>query len=673
MQSPAWYFRRLRSMSPAEVAWRVKAAVRDATDRYRVASGTFGPRRTPDSSRRTHPQTTFTDVEAGAWCKAAPGSVESRWLETLRSYADGIAAGRLSFFHLHNVDLGHPIDWNRDHECGRRVPLVFAPSIDYRVHAIAGDAKLVWEPNRHHQLVVLGRAYRATGDSRYAAAAVDQLTSWMDQCPPGRGMNWRSPLELAIRAINWTWTYDLIEPSGAITRAFRTRFLDSLDLQVWDIARKFSRGSSANNHVIGEAAGVSIAATRFAGELSNTAALIAETRAILIREIGAQTYADGCNREQAFGYHQFVTQFFLFAGVAARRGGHDFPETYWTQLERMLQFTARMCEAGSLPWVGDADDGYVLHLGGATADPLELLACGAALFGRADFKRVAGGYRETPWWLLGEEGKRRFDAIDIAGPPQPLTPHAFEDSGYYLLQHGRPGAPDAISVLFDCGELGFGSLAAHGHADALSLTVRALGGDLLIDPGTYDYFTYPAWREYFRSTRAHNTIAIDGENQSVPLGSFLWGDRAQTRCVAFDANGNRQVVAGEHDGYKRLPDPVVHRRTIELDTSTRTITVTDDLAMTGSHRVDLYFHFAPRCRILDPAARTIVVETDGGRATLAVDERLTVSSVKGSEDPIAGWASRGYHRREPAWTASAGAVLSGNARLVTTIVLEPRL
>jgi hypothetical protein len=95
--------------------------------------------------------------------------------------------------------------------------------------------------------------------------------------------------------------------------------------------------------------------------------------------------------------------------------------------------------------------------------------------------------------------------------------------------------------------------------------------------------------------------------------------------------------------------------------------------MTGSHRVDLYFHFAPRCRILDPAARTIVVETDGGRATLAVDERLTVSSVKGSEDPIAGWASRGYHRREPAWTASAGAVLSGNARLVTTIVLEPRL
>ena len=141
-------------------------------------------------------------------------------------------------------------------------------------------------------------------------------------------MNWRSPLELAIRAINWSWAYDLIEPSGAMDPAFRTRFLDSLDLHVWDIARKFSRGSSANNHVIGEAAGVLIAATRFAADLSKSAALVAESRQILEQEIVAQTYADGCNREQAFGYHHFVTQFFLFAGMAARRGGDDLSASY---------------------------------------------------------------------------------------------------------------------------------------------------------------------------------------------------------------------------------------------------------------------------------------------------------------------------------------------------------
>ena len=672
MQSPAWYFRRLRSMSPAEVAWRVKAALRDVSDRYRVASGSFGPPRVPDPAPGAA-RVTFTDAAVGAWRDAPPGSRDALWRQRLTAHADVIARGRLSFFHLTDVDLGTPIDWNRDHECGRQVPLDFAPSIDYRLHPIAGDAKLVWEPNRHHQFVVLGRAYRATGDRRYATAVVDQLTSWMEQCPPGRGMNWRSPLELAIRAINWTWAYDLIEPSGAIDDTFRARFLDSLDLQLWDIARKFSRGSSANNHVIGEAAGVLVAASRFAGDLSNTKALIAESRSILLQEVAAQTYEDGCNREQAFGYHQFVTQFFLFAGAAARRSGNDFPEAYWRRVEKMLEFTARMCEAGSLPAVGDADDGYVLHLGGAPANPKELLACGAALFGREDFKRVAGEYRETAWWLLGPDGQARFEAVDVPDAPPPLRPQAFASSGYYLLQHGLPGSPDAVSVLFDCGELGFGALAAHGHADALAFTVRALGGDLLVDPGTFDYFTYPAWREYFRGTRAHNTVSIDGENQSVPLGPFLWGARANASCTAFDTAVAHQRVSGAHHGYMRLADPVRHRRTIDLDTGARTIVVTDELEMKGTHRADFHFHFAPRCRIADPASSTIVVETDQGRATITFDARLTVSGMRGSADPIGGWTSSGYHRREPAWTVTAGATLTGNARIVTTIALAPAL
>lgn len=658
-------------MSPAEVAWRVRAVLRDTADRYRVASGTFGPPRTPDPQAAAA-SVRFTEPAPGAWRDAAPDSREFDWLKTLIARADAIAQGRLALFHLPDVDLGTPIDWNRDHECGRRAPLDFAPSIDYRVHAITGDAKLVWEPNRHHQLVVLGRAYRATGDPRYAAAAVDQLASWMDQCPPGRGMNWRSPLELAIRAINWTWTYDLIEPSGAMAPAFRARFLDSLDLHLWDIARKFSRGSSANNHLIGEAAGVLIAATRFHGELSNTARLIAESRAILMDEIFAQTYADGCNREQAFGYHLFVTQFFLFAGAAAWRGAQDFPEAYWKQVDKMLQFIARMCEGGTLPAVGDADDGYVLHLGGAAADPQELLACGAALFRRPDFKRAAGGYRETAWWLLGDEGKARFDAVDAGAQPD-LTPRAFADSGYYLLQYGQPGSAEAVSVLFDCGELGFGSLAAHGHADALSFTVRALGGDLLIDPGTFDYFTYPEWREYFRSTRAHNTLSIDGVDQSVALGAFLWGDRAEARCLSFEPRAERQRVAGEHDGYRRRADPVLHRRTIELHRATRTIAIVDELDMNGAHHADLHFHFAPRCQLVDQAGNAIVVETGRGRATLTLDARLSVSCVRGSENPIAGWTSSGYHRREPAWTVTAGTTLTGNTRLVTTLALEPAL
>lgn len=55
-------------------------------------------------------------------------------------------------------------------------------------------------------------------------------------------------------------------------------------------------------------------------------------------------------------------------------------------------------------------------------------------------------------------------------------------------------------MVFDCGLLGMEPLAGHGHADALSFALRAFGSDVLVDPGTYDYFSYPTWREYFRST-----------------------------------------------------------------------------------------------------------------------------------------------------------------------------
>jgi hypothetical protein len=120
--------------------------------------------------------------------------------------ANAILSHRFSFFDLRERFLGDPIRWNHEHAVDRPTPMRFSPSIDYRDFRETGDAKVVWEPNRHHHLVVLGRAWRLTGDEKFAQSAVAQIESWIEQCPYGLGMNWRSPLELAIRMINWTWS-----------------------------------------------------------------------------------------------------------------------------------------------------------------------------------------------------------------------------------------------------------------------------------------------------------------------------------------------------------------------------------------------------------------------------------------------------------------------------------
>jgi hypothetical protein len=104
-------------------------------------------------------------------------------------------------------------------------------------------------------------------------------------------------MELSIRLINWVWAIDLIQESGLFAGGFRARVLRSLYMHLWEITRKYSRGSSANNHLIGEAAGVFVATSYFQN-LPNGKVWRKQSKDILEREIISQTYPDGCGREQ---------------------------------------------------------------------------------------------------------------------------------------------------------------------------------------------------------------------------------------------------------------------------------------------------------------------------------------------------------------------------------------
>lgn len=653
-------------MSPAEVSWRTKCALRDQTDRLFLARRQRGR---PLSAilaagdESVAPGFRVSDMRVGEWAGDDPA--ERQQLERLLERADRIAEHRLTFFDLVDRHLGSPIDWNRDHKLNKSTPVGFAPSIDYRDVRLAGDCKFVWEPSRHHQLVVLGRAYRAGGDIRFAEAIVEQLDSWMNQCPYGTGMQWRSPLELGIRLINWVWAVDLIRESGLVTGEFAERLLNAVYRHVWEVARRFSYGSSSNNHVIGEAAGVFVAASYFS-DLKGAARWRARSRRRLYRELLAQTCDDGGDREQAIGYHLFVVQFFLLAGLVARWTGEDFPTEYWQRLEKMFEFLGVLSEGGrSLPMFGDADDGYVLDLGDDPRNVREWLAVGAVLFDRPDLKAWAGRCAEPVRWLLGRTSPQRFDILSAPQADAGIVSRDLPRTGYYLLQCGCDR--ERISVVFDCGELGLGSLAGHGHADALSFTLRAFGEDVLVDPGTYDYFTYRQWREYFRSTRAHNTVVMDGQDQSVMQGLFLWGRRANARCLAWKPLPEGGEVTGEHDGYTRLADPVRHRRTLELDGRQRRLVVRDEILAAGEHDVAVYFHLGEHCHLETVEPGRFRVQVGAGSVTIGMDPQLSVDALTGSEDPIAGWVSRGYHQRV------ASTTLVGRCRSEGAVTLNSQI
>jgi hypothetical protein len=662
MQSLKWYLKRFQSMSPNEIIWRLQSKIRDNIDRLRFPLGLYPALKDAipiKSKSGMESKFRVSDIEIGEWASAKEESDEYRWYTHLLQQADEIVRNRITFFNLRDHYLGDPIDWNKDHGSGKRAPMQFAPSIDYRDYRITGDCKFVWELNRHHHLVILGRAYRASGNVKYAMAAIKQLETWLDQCPFGRGMNWRSPLELGIRLINWVWALDLLKESGVYSEDFQRRIVHSVYLHLWEISRKYSRGSSANNHLIGEAAGVFIATCYFKN-LRNGYRWQEESREILSREIIVQSYPDGCTHEQAIGYHLFVLQFFLIAGIVAKGCSIEFPPEYWARLEKMLEFLGKLTEGGaSLPIFGDCDDGYVLDLGGDRGDYQELLAAGAVLFGRSDFKRWAGKYPEACRWLLGKRSRERFQSLEVNSNEPDLTSHAFPESGYYLLQCGNKRSKDHISVLFDCGELGFKSIAAHGHADALSFSMRAFDRDVFIDPGTYDYFSFPDWRNYFRSTRAHNAVMVDDLDQSVMLGPFLWGEKAQARCLRWEPHEQGGIVMGEHNGYTRLPDPVSHRRTLYLDNESKLLTIKDEIITEKSHRITICFHLSETVSLSQIGSNIFELKVNPRGLRFELDSGLKVHLFRGEDNPIWGWMSKGYHQKVPALSIIGQAISEG--------------
>jgi len=318
---------------------------------------------------------------------------------------------------------------------------------------------------------------------------------------------------------------------------------------------------------------------------------------------------------------------------------------------------------------GDSDDGYVLDVESGPPDVRSLLSVGATLFGRSDFKAWSGGYSELARMLMGKRGAERYDAIADLPPESRIVSKAFPQSGYYLLQSGHRDSRDRISVVFDCGELGFKSIAAHGHADALSFTLRAFGADVLVDAGTYDYFTHPRWRAYFRSTPAHNTVTVDGLDQSEMVGPFMWGARAHATCTCWEPSEWGGCVEGEHDGYARLRDPVIHRRRMELNARNGELLIRDRLSGKGRHNLAVYFHLAEGCKLVGRTASLFEADVAGGRIALELDPQMTCQVVSGGDESPCGWYSRAYHNKVPCQTIVGTCASNGTVDLFHRLLI----
>ena len=636
-------------MTPVEVAHRVLRAVQARAERSGMLRAPVVPQADGTTAAKNWVHKDGA-IEPGPYLAAA----------------ERIAEGRLDLFSLRELDLGMPPRWNRDPKTGIEAPLAFGKLLDYRNPDLVGDIKYLWEPNRHLQLVTLAQAYALTGDRHYYEALAAQLDSWFIACPYGRGPNWSSALEAGLRLVNWSIAWQLVQPIA--DRDFEARWLRSVYEHAHFIRHWLSAHSSANNHLLGEAAGLFIAGVTWPRwrEMRDWTSC---AKNILEREALAQNAPDGVNREQAVWYQQFVLDMLVLCLLAGKANGEWFSADYEARIEAMMDFIASIMDAGgNVPMFGDADDGYVVRL---DHDPAyspyrSALALGALLFRRGDFKLKAAGLDDKARWLLGAAAAQ-YDALDTEATRLPQR-QTFPDGGYYILG-AEFDTPNEIRAVVDAGPLGYTSIAAHGHADALSFTLSVGGREFLIDPGTYAYHTQERWRQYFRGTSAHNTVRVDGRDQSEQGGNFMWLEKARAGCGLWLSSAEKDSFEGWHDGYMRLDDPVKHRRLLELDKAARCVVIEDSLDLAEAHEVELFFHCAEQCRV-DAVAGGYLIERDGIALRLVLPASGTAEIHRGSLVPVLGWVSRGFDRRQPTSTIVWRAKLAAPALLRSTIEIK---
>jgi hypothetical protein len=652
----AWAIRRLSAMSGREVAYRIGQRARNGLDRFDGAAS---------------PSIIEGQATGEPWVKPLPRGFDAK---KYAAAADRILSGDFQIFALRPAHLGFPPQWNRDPKTGTIAPLTRSTQIDYRDEALVGDIKYLWEPSRHAALVTLAQAWHLTGDRKFAAGCQLLLDSWFEQCPYRVGPHWTSSLELALRLVNWSFAWHLLGGAqsavfhGAAGEAFRARWLTSIYQHCRFISRHLSRHSSANNHLLGELTGLFVASVTWPLWTSSERWRDSAHRE-LEREALEQNRADGVNAEQAIWYHHEVADMLIVAGLVGRANGRDFGHNYWQRLEAMLAFLASIMDvSGNVPNFGDADDAVIAPL-----DPHEdhvyrsLLARGAVLFGGPEFQLKAGAFDDKSRWLLGDaaEGSYVRNAGDAARLP---VQQRFDHGGYYVLGD-HFDSPREIRIVADAGPLGYLSIAAHGHADALSFTLSAGGHELLIDPGTFAYHTHKHWRDYFRGTIAHNTVRVDLQDQSINAGNFLWLSHARARLVSFEVTPDEQCWIAEHDGYGRLQDRVVHRRELRFVRATGTLTVRDELLCRSEHQLELPWHFAEGCEVgLD--ARTLIARNGPAVLHMTLPAAARWQLVRGQEDPPLGWISRAFDSKQPTTTLLGALAIRGPTTLVTELRVD---
>jgi hypothetical protein len=533
------------------------------------------------------------------------------------SEADEICQNIL-FLRAHNAlkhDYGEEVDWTT---------------------VLNNDIETNVSINGHAHLSSLATAYKRTGDEKYTHHIARLWDSWYAQspCPDVRkSLQWRT-LECGVRAsIRWPWICNY----GIKSQEFRDKILSNMAKSYLEHARYLStHQAGGGNWFQVETSGLGAAAVMFP-EWKESERFFQLALRRLRWGNDRTFFPDGFQTEGSCHYHSFpywtMGNFYALAHVK----GRQLPQEFIDEFERTTEPFVYLTQPDyNMPLLNDCDPSY------NSASRFIIIA--AEMFQREDFKYVK---------TSGKEG---------AQPKQ--ASYAFPYAGYYVMRDGWDISSPYL--MFDAGYFGSG----HQHEDKLNFVLYAYGQPLIIDPGIHRYVR-DAFEQYFRSSRGHNSIMVDGKGQrrglhlrkeQIPDPETRWISQKEFDFVQGWYRDGFSTRSQREKDMEDLERDIHHRRSIFHPRGGYYI-VRDFITGNGLREIEQIFHIAPiitspevepgNVKILENG----VVQTDNPeRANVAIvpvqpGDITDIRDVCGQTEPYAvGWTA--LYGRQPSHDAA---------------------
>ncbi len=448
----------------------------------------------------------------------------------------------------------------------------------------------LWIYNLHYfdHARELARHYKSDHNKQHYLLFKSLVEQWIDACPVAMPVAWDA-YPISLRINNWLRAYSVFANFLSEDKTFASQLRASLYNQALYLEKHLEL-QLQNNHLLENGRSLWLASIFFNSSDSDRWRAIGSN--IIWKGLDDNFFDDGGHDELSPMYHQIMLDMYKEIAAVAQ----------YQQLETPSHLNERLVKMQN--WLVS-----VLH-------PDERLP----LFNDSAHLIAASPTTSIDSSITCSDG---------------LT--ALPDSGYFMLRDKK----NRNFLIFDAGLMGADHRSGHSHCDILSYELSIAGRRLIIDSGVSDYFKDPATRNYFRSTRAHNTVVIDGEEQSQIWDVFRVARRARPRQAHWAEDDNLQWVSASHTGYERLTNPVFHNRKIAYVDS-RFWIIIDKLTASGQHVAESFIHFHPSTVITNPPQlgenkKPGKVAQDSNEIQIHPWGYESCHSYHGETNPMQGW------------------------------------